>query len=86
MDEPTGWGGPEVAELREAKWEKLLSDAMISAGKSQKDALQDPKSAKWKIQIARHLRGSYTATNGWIAERLHMGHPTRVCNLVRMDM
>ena len=86
MDEPTGWGGPEVAELREAKWEKLLSHAMISAGKSQKDALQDPKSAKWKIQIARQLRGSSTATNGWIAERLHMGHPTRVCNLVRVNM
>ena len=62
---------------------ELLSHAKISAGKSQKDALQDPKSAKWKIQITRQLRGSFTATNGWIAEHLHMGHPTRVCNLVR---
>jgi len=85
-DEPAGWGGPEVAELREGKWEKLLSQLMLSAGKTRQDAKKDPKSAAWKVRIARELRTGSMATNAWIAERLVMGHPTRVCNLIRAHM
>ena len=44
------------------------------------------KSAEWKVRIARELRARTTATNAWIAERLAMGHPTRVCNLIRENM
>jgi putative transposase len=29
---------------------------------------------------------TFDATNAWIAERLSMGHPTRVCNLIRANM
>ena len=82
---PAGWGGPEVTELREVKWAKLLSRLMKSAGKTRKEARTDPESAEWKVQIARGLRASSTATNRWIAEHLHLGHPTRVCNLIRSD-
>lgn len=83
MDEPAGWGGAEVMELREAKWEKQLSQLLRSAGKTSKDAQKDPKSSEWKVRIARGLRATTTATNGWIAQRLAMGHPSRVCNLIR---
>jgi putative transposase len=83
LEEPGGWGGREVAELREEKWERALAALLRRAGKTKRDALRAPKSAKWKVCIARELRSYSTATNAWIAERLAMGHPTRVCNLIR---
>ena len=86
LEEPEGWGGREVAELREEKWERALAALLRRAGKTKGDALRAPKSAKWKVCIARELRSRSTATNAWIAERLAMGHPTRVCNLIRQDM
>jgi REP element-mobilizing transposase RayT len=86
MDEPAGWAGAEVAELREAKWEGLLTRLLRSAGKTRKDAREDRKSAPWKVRIARELRATSTAPNAWIARHLAMGHPTRVCNLIRKKM
>ena len=79
LEEPRGWG----TELREEKWERALAALLRKARKTDKDALEAPKSAEWKIRIARELRSTSTATNAWIAERLAMGHPTRVCNLIR---
>ena len=49
------------------------------------DALGAPKSAKWKMRIARELRTRSTATNAWIAQRLAMGHPTRVMQSIAYD-
>lgn len=80
------WSGKDYAELREARWQKLLSTLLKAAGETTKDAEEDPKSANWKIQIARELRANSTATNAWIASKLAMGYPTRVCNLVRAQM
>jgi hypothetical protein len=54
-----------------------------SAGISPDDALKTPKSAAWKIEAARALRQSTIASNRWIAAHLVMGHPSRVCNLIR---
>jgi REP element-mobilizing transposase RayT len=83
LAEPSGWGGAEVVELREEKWRLALETLMRHARKSAEDARAEPKSARWKVEIARELRASTTATNRWIAEHLAMGHPTRVCNLKR---
>lgn len=83
LEEPRGWRGPEVSELREEKWERARAALLRKARKTGKDALEAPKRAEWKIRIARELRSTSTATNAWIAERLAMGHPTRVCNLIR---
>ena len=71
-----------MIELREEKWERALAALLRRARKTDKDALEAPKSASG-ICIARELRSTSTATNAWIAERLAMGHPTRVCNLIR---
>jgi len=76
-------GGAEWADLREAGWEKLFSSLMKAAGRSVDDPANAPKSAAWKVKIARQLRARSTATNEWIAHRLAMGHPSRVCNLIR---
>ena len=85
LEEPRGWGGREVAELREEKWEGARGPTK-KTGKTEKDRLEARKSAKWKIRIARELRARTTATNAWIAERLAMGHSTRVSNLIRENM
>ena len=83
LEEAAGWGGPEVTEMREEKWERALAALMRKAGKSRRDILGEPKSAKWKVRIARELRLHSTATNAWISQQLGMGHPSRVCNLIR---
>jgi len=54
--------------------------------KSEDDAKREPKSARWKVEIARELRAKTTASNRWIAGHLAMGHPTRVCNLINQKM
>jgi REP element-mobilizing transposase RayT len=80
--EPAGWGGAEVAEMREEKWRRVLEILMRHARKSAEDARAEPKSARWKVKIARELRAGTTASNAWIAGQLSMGHPSRVSNLV----
>lgn len=85
-DEVEGWGGPELDELREVKWARALEAAMRKAGKTTESAVGDRKAAPWKVCIARELRATTTASNAWIAENLNMGHPTRVCNLIRGNM
>jgi putative transposase len=46
LEEPAGWGGREVAELREEKWEKALTALLRSAGKTKRDALRAPKKGR----------------------------------------
>ena len=58
LNEPGGWGGTEVTELREEKWERALAALLQRARKTDKDALAAPKSARWKIRIARELRST----------------------------
>lgn len=75
--------GPEFLEVREHTWSKLLDEMLQRDGMNRADAETHPKAAPWKIRIARELRARSTATNAWIARELAMGHPTRVCNLLR---
>jgi predicted secreted protein len=75
--EASGWGGPEVAELREEKWRHALERLMKMERKSPKDIAAAAKSAPWKVRVAKELRSTTTASNSWIAANLSMGHPTR---------
>ena len=70
--------GREMGEAARGPTEKNWQDS--------KDGPEARKSAKWKVRIARELQARTTATNAWIAERLAMGHPTRVCNLIRENI
>lgn len=83
LTERAGWQGREVRELREAKWEMALDALLRQARKSRREIDRSPKSAPWKIRIAREMKRRTTATNPWLAAALGMGHPSRVCNLVR---
>lgn len=77
------WEGSELKELNEVMWDGLVEEALVAAGRSEADLRAEPKGARWKAEIARMLRAQTTAGNPWIAQRLHMGHPSRVTNLIR---
>jgi len=77
------WEGSDLKELKEAQWETVFAQELKRHKKQQADIDADPKGAEWKAKIARLLRAKTTATNPWIAERLNMGHPSRITNLLR---
>ncbi len=83
MEKEGSWGGEDMAELREAKWEQFMEEKLKKEGKTLDDARKEHKSAEWKVRIAGALRSQTTATNIWIADRLAMGHPSRVRNLIK---
>ena len=83
LPEKESWQGRETRELREGKWERELERLLREAGKSQEEIAREPKSAQWKVQIAREIKSRTTATNAWIAKSLQMGHPSRVCHLAK---
>ena len=50
-------------DLNKGKWKNVVLEELRSKG---------------KIDIARRLRKETSASNPWIADRLNMGHPSRV--------
>jgi putative transposase len=76
------WEGVDMKSLNEGKWEAMIVKEMKKIKKTDNDALDDLKGAVWKITIAKTLRKHTTASNVWLAQRLHMGHPNRVSNAI----
>jgi hypothetical protein len=77
------WEGSDLKELNQAMRDGLVEQALVAAGKTEADLQSDKKGAAWKVEIARRLRSQTTAGNPRIAERLNMGHPSGVTNLIR---
>ena len=50
---------------------------------SELDIERIPKSAEWKVRIAREMKCQATATNSWPTIALAMGRPRRVSKLVK---
>ncbi len=83
LTEKESWQGVEVRELREGIWERALEGLLRKARRTKTHAETSAKSAVWKVRIAREMKRTTTVTNRWLAEALAMGHPSRVCNLVK---
>lgn len=62
-----------LSELIEASWSRELEIALQRAGKTSADAARDLKAAPWKVAIAASMRNGTSATNQWIASKLHIG-------------
>ena len=77
------WGGSQLQELIEGKWEKIVQDELSSRCLKESDLLDSPKLVGWKIQISRLLRTHTIASNRWIADRLNMGHPSNVSRYLK---
>jgi hypothetical protein len=63
---------------RRARWGRALDALLKEAGRSHSDLATEPLGAAWKIEIARQVRLTAGATNGWIARELNMGAPGSV--------
>lgn len=85
MELAKDWGGPELRELNQFKWEKMVSDELKQRSKTEADLARAPKSADWKREIALRLRTETSAGNPWIAERLLTGHPSLISRWVREE-
>jgi hypothetical protein len=72
------WGGPELRELNEQRWEQVVQDELKRLRKTESDLCEDRKSADWKRTIAVRLRTTTGASNPWIAQRLNTGHPSYI--------
>jgi len=59
-----------------------LSDLLQKSGKAAGTFRDWPKSASWKVEIAREMKKKTSATNQWLADQLVMGHASRVSALV----
>jgi len=81
-DTETEWEGKTFREIASVQWERIVQEEMASLEKNEEMVLSDRKGAHWKVEIARRLRKETTASNPWIAQRLNMGHPSRVSNLI----
>lgn len=55
---------------------------MPGRGEPEHDARADAKGAAWKVAVAAAMKSATTASNPWLAQRLHMGSPFRLSRLV----
>ena len=78
MELAKDWGGRELRELNEYQWEEMVKEELRRRGQTQADLPRERKSADWKREIAVRLRTETSASNPWIAERLHTGHQSFV--------
>jgi len=76
------WEGVDLKELNEMEWERIVQAEFKRLKIKQSAITTAPKGADWKVRIAKRLRKETTANNPWIAERLRMGHPNYVSNLI----
>jgi putative transposase len=71
-------GGGAVESEREAAVEAWIVDALKALKLSEEDLSRLAKGADTKLALAWRLRRETTLSREWIAQRLHMGHVTRV--------
>lgn len=83
IDPKAIYAGPDHREVNELMWENLLQKELARLKKTSQHILHDQKGAAWKAEIAFLLRAKTSADNAWIADRLNMGHPNRVCMVLR---
>jgi REP element-mobilizing transposase RayT len=75
-------GEASLRELAEELWSERLAHYLAALRRSPRDVATDAKGAAWKTAIAAAMKSTTTASNPWLAERLHMGSPFRLSRLV----
>ena len=87
MSQPVGQHhyGPERQESAEDKAERIVRQALRSAGLKERALGQLPKAAPAKLAVARKLRAETTVPLKWIAQRLQMGTWTYLNNRLYWD-
>ena len=75
-------GEANVREIAEELWAERLGIYLTALKKTDREAQAEPKGAPWKVAIAAAMKSATTASNPWLAQRLHMGSPFRLSRLV----
>jgi len=65
----------QAQAMKEMAWEALLDELLASVQKMRPDLITRPRTATWKVAMARRLRDR-GASIAWIADRLHLGKPS----------
>lgn len=81
-DSPRAWGISGAKELKIQRLQTALRSCLRRLRKSENNLLTAPKSASWKVAIARILKERAQASNRWLGETLHMGRPEAVSTYV----
>ena len=76
-------GGEERRESEEAWAERLITEELKRRDWGAAELAQRRKGDAQKLKLARRLRRETTMTLSWIAERLNMGAPGSLANLLR---
>jgi REP element-mobilizing transposase RayT len=69
-------------EIAEELWAERLGIYLSAVRKTELDTQADAKGADWKVVVAAVMKRTTTASNPWLAQRLHMGSPFRLSRLV----
>jgi putative transposase len=72
------WGGPELRELNEERWDQMGVYELKRWKKTEADIMRSRKGAVWKREVAVKLRRETSASNPLITERLNTGHPSYI--------
>ncbi len=72
---PHSVSGQQSIALRETQWALRLDQLLEASGHTKQQAAAERHGAPWKIELARQLRLSSSATIPWIARALHLGAP-----------
>ena len=76
------WEVGGADEVRSVRCEERLQACLRALGQQPANVADDPKGAAWKVAVAAWMKRESDASNGWLAERLRMGSPTRVSQVV----
>lgn len=75
----------ERSETDAALAERMVKEALAAVRWREIDLAMRPKGHALKVKIARRLRAETPMTRQWICERLRMGSPSYVSNLLSVD-
>ena len=68
-----GLAAKEARALREAQWRELLDKQLRETGRTQTEALAAPKTASWKLELAKSVRTESGASVAWLTRELGLG-------------
>ena len=61
----------------EELWAERIDNYLRALHKTQRDALTGARGAAGKVAVPAVMKSASTASNPWLAQRLHMGSPFR---------
>ena len=64
--------------------ELLLRRGLPRLSKNEHDLAMDRKGAPWKVALASWIKSQCGASNQWLSEDLHMGHPSNISRMITL--